>query len=154
LVVRLLGTLVTLCGSLALLARLLTAALLLAGLLTRRLILALLILVRHGFSFHGNTGPTARSSGLFLTKKKCVSPYRNHVSLRHSGLRFLIDVLSHQRLRRIEPRLADTARKCLGFRDHHTNTQLPPNEQAGTRVWKQPLTTRIIDSLLNKTKEP
>jgi hypothetical protein len=94
--------LVTLCGSLALLAGLLTAALLLAGLLTRRLILlALLILVRHGFSFHGNTGPTARSSGSFLTKKKCGAPCRNnYVSLTYSGLRFLIGVLSLQRLHR------------------------------------------------------
>jgi hypothetical protein len=80
--------LVTLCGSLALLAWLLTAAaLLLAGLLTRRLILlAGLVLVRHGISFHGNTGPTARSSGSFLTKKKCGSPCRNNVSLTYSGL--------------------------------------------------------------------
>jgi hypothetical protein len=63
---------VTLCGSLALLARFLTAALLLAGFLSRRLIrLARLVLVRHGFSFHGDTRPTARSSGSFLTKKKC-----------------------------------------------------------------------------------
>jgi hypothetical protein len=54
--------LVTLCGSLALLAWLLTAALLLAGLLTRRLILpAELVLVRHGISFHGKTnGPQFR----------------------------------------------------------------------------------------------
>jgi len=45
---------VTLCGSLALLARLLTAALLLAGLLSRRLIvLAGLVLFGHGVSFHG-----------------------------------------------------------------------------------------------------
>jgi hypothetical protein len=126
--------------------------LLLAGLLTRRLILALLILVRHGFSFHGNTGPTARSSGLFLTKKKCGSPCRTYVSLTYSGLRFLAGVLPRQRLRRVAPRLLrrDTARKCPRFRDHHTNTQPPPNEQAGTRVSKQPLTTRIIDSLLNK----
>jgi hypothetical protein len=149
--------LVTLCGSLALLAWLLTAALLLAWLLawllTRRLILlAGLVLVRHGISFHGNTRPTARSSGSFLTKKKCGSPCRNYVSLTYSGLRFLIDVLPRQRLRRIEPRLLrrDTARKCLEFREHHTNTQPPPNEQAGTRVSKQPLTTRIIDSVLNK----
>jgi hypothetical protein len=55
LIVRLLGVLVTLRGSLALLARLLTAALLLAGLLTRRLILLTgLVLVRHGISFHRN----------------------------------------------------------------------------------------------------
>jgi hypothetical protein len=82
--------LVTLCGSLALLAWLLTAALLLAGLLTRRLILlAELVLVRHGISFHGNTRPTARSSGSFLTNKKCCcSPCRNYVSLTYSGLRF------------------------------------------------------------------
>jgi hypothetical protein len=116
--------LVTLCGSLALLAwlltaallltRLLTAALLLAGLLSRRLILlARLILVRHGFSFHGNTGPTARSSGSFLTKKKYGPPCRNYVSLTYSGLRFLMDALSRRRLRRVAPRLLrrDTARK-------------------------------------------
>jgi len=67
-------------GSLALLARLLTAALLLAGLLTRRLILALLILVSSWFFLSWNTGPQRpRSSGLFLTKKKeCFSPCRNH----------------------------------------------------------------------------
>jgi hypothetical protein len=48
LVVRLLGIFVTLCGSLALLARFLTAALLRSGLLPRRLILlARLVLVRH-----------------------------------------------------------------------------------------------------------
>jgi hypothetical protein len=46
------------------------------------------------FSFQGNTGPTARSSGSFLTKKKYGSPYRYYVSLTYSGLRFLIDVLS------------------------------------------------------------
>ncbi|HYS85902.1 MAG TPA: hypothetical protein VEN78_13000, partial [Bradyrhizobium sp.] len=48
----------------------------------------------------------------------------------------------------------DIFRLALKFRDHHTNTQSPPNEQAGTRVSKQPLTTRIIDSVLNKTREP
>jgi hypothetical protein len=144
---------VALCGSLALLARFLAAALLPARLLSRRLIrLARLILVRHGFSFHGNTRPTARSSGSFLTKKKCGWQCRNHVSLTYSGFGFLIDVLARQRLRRVGPRLLrrDTARKCLEFRDHHTNTQPPLNEQAGTCVWKQPLTTRAIDSLLNK----
>jgi hypothetical protein len=97
--------LVTLCGSLALLAWLLTAALLLAGLLSRRLILlARLILVRHGFSFHGNTGPTARSSGSFLTKKKYGPPCRNYVSLTYSGLRFLMDALSRRRLRCVASR--------------------------------------------------
>jgi hypothetical protein len=142
------------CGSLALLARFLTTtALLLAGLLSRRLIrLARLVLVRHGFSFHGNTRPTARRSASFLTMKKRGSQCRNYVSLTYSGFGFLIDVLARQRLRRVGPRLLprDTARKCIEFHDHHRNTQPPPNEQAGTRVWKQPLTTRAIDSLLNK----
>jgi hypothetical protein len=72
LVVRLLGIFVTLCGNLTLLARFLTAALLLTGLLTRWSIwLPGRVLVRHGVSFHGNTHTTVRSSGLFLTKKKC-----------------------------------------------------------------------------------
>src|SRR6266545_5012208 len=80
---------VTLCGSLALLARLLTAALLLAGLLSRRLILlAGPVLFGHGVSFLSwkNTRPTARGSGSFLTKKKCGSPRRYYVSLTYSGL--------------------------------------------------------------------
>jgi hypothetical protein len=147
---------VTLCGSLALLARFLTAALLLAGLLSRRLILlARLVLVRHGFSFDGNTIPTARSSGSFPTWKISGLQYCKHVSLTCSGLRLLNDALARQRLRRVAPRSLrrDTANKYLEFRDHHANTQPPPNEQAGTRVWKQPLTTRTIDSLLKQTRE-
>jgi hypothetical protein len=53
---RLLGIFVALGGSLALLARFLTAALLLTGLLIRRLIrLAGLVLVRHAVSFHGTS---------------------------------------------------------------------------------------------------
>jgi hypothetical protein len=36
------------------------------------------------------------------------------------------------------------------FGDHHTNTQAPPNEQAGTEVSKQPLVARGIGPLLNK----
>src|ERR1700730_17623545 len=36
------------------------------------------------------------------------------------------------------------------FRYHHTNTQAPPNEQAGTAVSEQPLATPTIGSLLNK----
>jgi hypothetical protein len=103
---------VTLRGSLALLAGFLTTALLLTGLLTRRLILlAGLVLVRHGVSFHGNTRPTARRSGSFLTKKNAGSPCRNNVSLTHQVLPLIIDVLSRQRLRRVEPRLlrCDTA---------------------------------------------
>jgi hypothetical protein len=57
LVVRLLGIFVTLCGSLTLLARLLTAALLLTGLLTWWSIwLPGLVLVRHGVSFHPHNG--------------------------------------------------------------------------------------------------
>jgi hypothetical protein len=62
LIVRLLGLLVTLCRSLALLAGFLTAALLLIGLLTRRLILlAGLALVRHGCFLHGNVRTTDQS---------------------------------------------------------------------------------------------
>src|ERR1700682_3639532 len=37
-----------------------------------------------------------------------------------------------------------------GFRYHHTNTQGPPNEQAGTAVSEQPSAPRAIGSLLNK----
>ena len=36
------------------------------------------------------------------------------------------------------------------FRGHHTNTQAPPNEQAGTAVPEQPLVARVIGSLLDK----
>jgi hypothetical protein len=36
------------------------------------------------------------------------------------------------------------------FPDHHTNTQAPPYEQAGTRVSAQPLPPRTIGPLLNK----
>jgi hypothetical protein len=36
------------------------------------------------------------------------------------------------------------------FRGHHTNTQTPPNEQAGTAVSEQPTATRAIGPLLNK----
>jgi hypothetical protein len=39
------------------------------------------------------------------------------------------------------------------FRDHHTNTQAPPNEQAGTVVSAQPLATRAIGSLSSQHKE-
>ncbi|HTF01988.1 MAG TPA: hypothetical protein VK621_25570 [Bradyrhizobium sp.] len=121
---------VTLCGSLALLARLLTAALLLAGLLSRRLIrLAGLVLFLHGVSFRGKhqtNGPQFR----FVPDKEEM---------------WLAAPLLCQ---------PDIFRLALKFLDHHANTQSPPNEQAGTRVWKQPLTTRIIDSVLNKTREP
>jgi hypothetical protein len=41
----------------------------------------------------------------------------------------------------------------LEFRDHHTNTQAPLNEQAGTRVSEQPLAAQTIGSLLNKLKD-
>jgi hypothetical protein len=44
----------------------------------------------------------------------------------------------------------DTASKCLGFHDHDTNTQPPPNEQAGTPVSEQPFAARPIDSMLNQ----
>jgi len=121
---------VTLCGSLALLARLLTAALLLAGLLSRRLILLTgPVLFRHGVSFHGKhqtNGPQFR----FVPDKE--------------EMRLAVPLLCQP----------DIFTLALKFRDHHTNTQSPPNEQAGTRVSKQPLTTRIIDSVLNKTREP
>jgi hypothetical protein len=71
LVVRLFGIFITLCGSLALLARFLAATLLRSGLLTRRLILlAGLVLVRHVVSFHGNADTTARSSGSFREKAR------------------------------------------------------------------------------------
>jgi hypothetical protein len=87
LVVRLLGIFVTLCGRLTLLARFLTAALL----LTRRLIwLTGLVLVRHGVSFHGNARTTARSSGSFLTKKKCGSQCPNYASLTNSDFLFVV----------------------------------------------------------------
>jgi hypothetical protein len=36
------------------------------------------------------------------------------------------------------------------FRGHHTNTDAPPNEQAGTAVSEQPLVARVIGSLLDK----
>jgi hypothetical protein len=44
----------------------------------------------------------------------------------------------------------DTASKCLEFRDHDTNTQPPPNEQAGTPVSEQPFAARPIDSMLDQ----
>ena len=66
LVVRLFGIFVTLAGSLALLARFLTAALLLTGLLTGRLILlAGLVLVRHIVSFHRDASTTGIESASF-----------------------------------------------------------------------------------------
>jgi hypothetical protein len=37
-----------------------------------------------------------------------------------------------------------------GFRYHHTNTQGPPNEQAGTGVSEQPSAARNINSLNNR----
>jgi hypothetical protein len=36
------------------------------------------------------------------------------------------------------------------FPDHDTNTQAPPNEQAGTPVSEQPFAARPIDSMLNQ----
>src|SRR6266704_3285690 len=121
---------VTLCRSLVLLARLLTAALLLAGLLRRRLIrLAGLVLFLHGVSFHGKhqtNGPQFR----FVPDKE--------------EMRLAVPLLCQP----------DIFSLALKFRDHHTNTQLSPKEQAGSRVWRQPLTTRIIDSVLNKTRKP
>jgi hypothetical protein len=70
LVVRHLGMLVILCGSLTLLAGFPTAALLLAGVRRRRLILLPgLALVRHAVSFLGNASTTACGSGSFLIRK-------------------------------------------------------------------------------------
>jgi hypothetical protein len=43
-----------------------------------------------------------------------------------------------------------TNSKCFRFRYHHTNTQGPLNEQAGTAVSAQPLVTRTVGPLLNK----
>jgi hypothetical protein len=36
------------------------------------------------------------------------------------------------------------------FPGHHTNTQAPPNEQAGTAVSEQPLVARVIGPPLEK----
>jgi hypothetical protein len=36
------------------------------------------------------------------------------------------------------------------FRGHHTNTDAPPNEQAGTAISEQPLVACVIGSLLDK----
>ena len=44
----------------------------------------------------------------------------------------------------------DITSKCLEFRDHDTNTQAPPNEQAGTLVSEQPFAAPPIDSMLNQ----
>jgi hypothetical protein len=38
----------------------------------------------------------------------------------------------------------------LEFRNHHTNTQAPPNEQAGMGVLEQPLAARNVGSLLEQ----
>jgi hypothetical protein len=38
----------------------------------------------------------------------------------------------------------------LKFRDHHTNTQAPPNEQGGTAVLEQPLAARTVGSPLRE----
>jgi hypothetical protein len=81
--------LVTLCGSLALLAWLLTAALLLAGLLTRRLILlAGLVLVCHVVSFRGEHRDNGSESAPFRKNKSGNSHCRHYVtfSLTYSGL--------------------------------------------------------------------
>jgi hypothetical protein len=68
------------------------------------------------------------------------------------GFASSIHVFSRQRLRRDARRSLqyDTASKCLEFRDHDTNTQAPPNEQAGTAVSEQPFAARPIDSMLNQ----
>jgi hypothetical protein len=37
-----------------------------------------------------------------------------------------------------------------GGDNEHTNTDAPPNEQAGTAISEQPLVARVIGSLLDK----
>src|SRR5665647_3810688 len=44
----------------------------------------------------------------------------------------------------------DTACMRPKFRNHHTNTQAAPNDQAGTAILEQPLATRAIGSLSSK----
>jgi hypothetical protein len=79
-------------------------------------------------------------SGFVPTKQKrqFASPERcNRQPARFGLLRIAIAVMS--------------ARSAnAGFRYHHTNTQGPPNEQAGTAVSEQPSATRAIGSLPNK----
>jgi hypothetical protein len=43
-----------------------------------------------------------------------------------------------------------TRRAYARIRGHHTNTDAPPNEQAGTAISEQPLVARVIGSLLDK----
>jgi hypothetical protein len=125
LIVRHFGIPVILGGSLTLLTRRPTAALLLAGFLTRRLILlAGLVLVRHVVSFHGNVSTTARPwPRSDKTNRQLALPPR-------SG--------EHPRLK---------------FRNHHTNTQATPNDQAGTAVLAQPMVRRAIGSLSRKQRD-
>jgi hypothetical protein len=57
------------------------------------------------------------------------------------------------RLKRVQARSVEDlhiAGDALSSRLHHTNTQPPLNEQAGTRVSEQLLATRVIGSLLDK----
>jgi hypothetical protein len=70
----------------------------------------------------------------------------NYVSLTYSGLRFLNLSLWLGSAALCGNGSDMTASIRLEFRDHHTNTQAPPNEQAGTCVSAQPLVTRFIDS--------
>ena len=68
------------------------------------------------------------------------------------------DHILHLKVRFVRWRLRRIRRRSLGvtgptapkFRDHHPNTQAPPNEQAGIEVPKQPLVARGIGPLLDK----
>jgi hypothetical protein len=102
------------------------------------------------FPFKGAPTLTAPDSGSFLKKsgshRQNGSHLQNYVSLTYSGLRlrfFVSDRVARRWLR-------DAATGRVEFRYHHTNTQAPPNEQAGTRVSAQPSAARIIDSLLKQ----
>jgi hypothetical protein len=104
------------------------------------------------FPFKGAPILTVPDSGSFLKKIRLAPPKRlaqpNYVSLTYSGLRLrllvVVDRVARRWLR------CDAAIGRVEFRYHHTNTEVPPNEQAGTRVSAQPSAARIIDSLSNK----
>jgi hypothetical protein len=103
------------------------------------------------FPFKGAPILTAPDSGSFLKKirsrRQNGSHRQNYVSLTYSGLRLRFLVIRDRVARRWR---CDVATGRVEFRYHHTNTEVPPNEQAGTRVSAQPSAARIIDSLLNK----
>jgi hypothetical protein len=148
LVVELLGIFVTLCGSLTLLARLLTAALLLTGLLTWWSIwLPGLILVCHGVSFHGNTPHNGSQFGLVPDQEKMRLLMAQLLRLTSSDARVAdLCFLCRRRLR------SDIGSQRPQFRYHHTNTQAPPDEQAGTCVSAQPMAAHTIDLLFNNQR--